>query len=96
MEKIWAHNDVVNILMNFGYVGLVIYIWAFRELYRSFCAKGSGIPWVAQALFLGAVFLNSMLNMSYTYLCAMISYPLFLCAISQQYSKKREVLWENN
>ena len=96
IEKIWAHNDVINILMNFGYVGLVIYIWAFRELYRSFCAKESGIPWVAQALFLGAVFLNSMLNMSYTYLCAMISYPLFLCAISQQYSKKREVLWENN
>lgn len=85
MAEIWAHNDIINVLMNFGYIGAVIYLWSFNKLVRAFWQKGNAIPSLIKFLFLGAVFLNSMFNMSYTYLCAMISYPLFLCVIASRY-----------
>ena len=98
MEKIWAHNDVINILMNFGYIGLAIYFWAFWEMLRSFWPREAEIPGFVKLLFLGTVAFNSMLNMSYTYLCAMIAYPLFLCVISAKYETAEEEgceeLWE--
>lgn len=85
MTKIWAHNDFLNMLMNFGYIGLYIYFWVFWRMLRVFWPKGNQIPFVAKALFLGGVFINSMMNMSYTYLCATISYPLFLMVMNEVY-----------
>lgn len=84
---IWAHNDVINLLMNFGYLGVVIYFWSFFQMIRVFLPKGNHVPFWVKAIFFCAVFINSMFNMSYTYLCAMISYPLFLCVISTKYSE---------
>lgn len=89
MGRIWAHNDIINILMNFGYIGVAIYLWAYVQLTKAFMPKGSCIPFPVKAMFHGAVFINSMMNMSYTYLCAMISYPLFLCAISAKYGESK-------
>lgn len=87
MSRIWAHNDIINLLMNFGYIGVAIYLWSYFKLTRTYMPKGANIPFPVRAMFHGAVFINSMMNMSYTYLCAMISYPLFLCAISARYDK---------
>ena len=82
---IWAHNDIINILLNFGYIGVIVYLWAYFQMIKAFWPRGNKIPFAVKALFQSAVFINSMMNMSYTYLCAMISYPLFLCAISARY-----------
>lgn len=89
-NAIWAHNDIINILMNFGYIGVVVYCWAYFQMARAFLPKESKVPLILRVLFHGAVFVNSMMNMSYTYLCAMISYPLLLCAIAKKYDTKRE------
>ena len=83
--EIWAHNDLINILMNFGYIGAVIYSWVFVFMIKTFGFNKKEIPLLVKILFLCAVFVNSMFNMSYTYLCAMISYPLFLCLIGEKY-----------
>lgn len=91
MARIWAHNDIINLLMNFGYIGVVIYLWAYFQMVKVFWPKGNKIPFVVKVLFHGAVFINSMMNMSYTYLCAMISYPLFLCAIDAKYGDNLSV-----
>lgn len=88
MARIWAHNDIINILMNFGYIGVVIYLWSYFQMVRAFWPKGNKIPIFVKCMFHGAVFLNSMMNMSYTYLCAMISYPLFLYVIAAKYEEK--------
>ena len=88
MERIWAHNDIINLLMNFGYIGVVIYLWSYFKLTRTYMTIDDNVPLLVRVIFHGAVFINSMMNMSYTYLCAMISYPLFLCAISAKYDKK--------
>ena len=85
---IWAHNDIINILMNFGYIGVIIYLWAYFKLVRAFWPRRKAIPPAVKWLFHGAVFLNSMMNMSYTYFCAVIAYPLFLCAIASRYDSK--------
>ena len=82
---LWAHNDIINLLMNFGYIGVVVYIWAYVILVRAYLPQGNKIPRMVRMLFHGAVWFNSMINMSYTYLCAMIAYPFFLCAISSCY-----------
>jgi hypothetical protein len=84
-HAIWAHNDIINMLMNFGYIGTAIYLWAYFKLVRAFLPKRNQIPGVVTFLFHGAVFLNSMMNMSYTYFCAVISYPLFMCVINAKY-----------
>lgn len=86
-NALWAHNDIINILLNFGYIGVYIYIWAYATLVKAFWNKGSRVPKMVRFLFHTAVFINSMMNMSYTYMCAMISYPLFLCVISEKYDE---------
>lgn len=88
--EIWAHNDLINLLMNFGYLGVIVYLWAYRQLVRAYLPRGSGIPLMVRLLFHGAVWFNSLTNMSYTYVCAMISYPMFLCAIAEKYDVSRE------
>lgn len=82
---LWAHNDFINLLMNFGYIGLFIYFYIFIQMYKVYIPKRT--PFLVRFLFLSGVFINSMFNMSYTYLCATISYPLFLIIINKKYSK---------
>lgn len=86
---IWAHNDIINLLMNFGYIGVAVYLWAYVRLVKAYMPKSSRIPGMVRFLFHGAVWFNSMFNMSYTYLCAMISYPIFLFVISERYAPIR-------
>ncbi len=88
MARIWAHNDVINILMTFGYIGLYIYLWAFISMVKAFWKNTPRVPLLVKAMFLFAIFFNSMFNMSYTYICATISYPLFLCVINAKYCSK--------
>ena len=90
-DAIWAHNDVISMLMNFGYIGTVIYTWAYFQLINAFWPKGSRVPRMVRFLFHSAVFLNSMMNMSYTYFCAVIAYPLFLCLTRVCYDETRRV-----
>lgn len=87
---LWAHNDIINLLMNFGYIGVGIYLWAYGQLVRAYMPKDSPVPAMVRFLFHSGVWFNSMVNMSYTYLCAVIAYPLFLCAISRRYERMEE------
>lgn len=88
--KIWAHNDIINLLMNFGYIGVWIYLWVFFEMNNVYLRGNDRIPLLVRVLFHIAVFINSMWNMSYTYTCAVIAYPLILCAINKKYDGSHE------
>ncbi len=85
---IWAHNDIINLLMNFGYIGVIIYIYSFFRMYNILTIEQKSI--IIKCLFLIAVFINSMFNMSYTYLCAFISYPLYLIAYNEFHSSNNK------
>ena len=85
LVALWAHNDIIHLLMNFGYIGVAIYLWAYVQLTKAFLPRNNQVPRMVRFLFHSAVWFNSMMNMSYTYLCAVIAYPLFLCAIAERY-----------
>ena len=97
-NPVWAHNDIINLLMNFGYIGVALYLWVYCKMVGVFWPKNNNIPLFVKACFHGAVFINSMFNMSYTYFCAVIAYPLFLYVIEARYetdaytADKKEVL----
>jgi len=81
--KIWAHNDIINVMMNYGIVGLLLYFYAFLQIMKgrrrySRCdlQKASFI------LFVGIWFVNAMFNMNYTYFCSVLSLPIIWSAIS--------------
>ena len=75
-NPVWAHNDFINILMNYGYIGLFIYLYSFTIFYKKYVEKIK-INKKCKFLYFIAIFLNSFFNMSYTYLCAFFSYILF-------------------
>ncbi len=85
MGAIWGHNDYINILMNFGYIGLWAYLAAFIYMYNHLLQELPKKARLPKLILLFAVFFNSFFNMSYTYLCAMLSYPLFMCVIYERY-----------
>lgn len=80
----WAHNDFISVLLNFGYIGLGIYIYTIWILLRKYL-KNIEIPKVILALVILIWFLNAMFNMFYTYTCSMICYPIMLVALRNYY-----------
>lgn len=80
--KIYAHNDFLNILLNFGCVGLIIYLYCIKYLFKS-CKKISNAKigkWISFLLLIEWGF-NAMFNMFYTYICAVLSYPFSIIAM---------------
>ena len=75
-NAIYAHNDFINILLNFGYAGLFVYLYAFKKL-CNFSLNNKTIPFLVKLLYFVSIFINSFFNMSYTYLCATLSYIFF-------------------
>lgn len=89
---IWAHNDFINLLLNFGAIGTLVYIACIAALIVFILYKGKcKIPPAIVFLVLMIWFANAMLNMFYTYFCACASYPLLLMAVNYYYTEKNEL-----
>lgn len=86
-NRIWAHNDYLNILLNYGYVGLISYIYMFARMFGT-CVKKLGIPKSLKFLMLFIWMFNAFFNMFYTYTCACASYPFILMAVSIFWEEK--------
>lgn len=85
-NRIWAHNDFINILLCYGFVGLVSYILMFKLMFEKCMLHFSFPKWIK----IIAVFVwlfNAFFNMFYTYACASASYPFILFGFS--------LFWEN-
>ena len=100
-KSIWAHNDFINLILNFGFLGLFSYLATFWMLVKNVWSTPEdgarlSIPLAVQALFLSAVFLNSMFNMSYTYLNAVVAYALILLATAEFYRSSAATLGAKN
>ena len=80
----WGHNDFVEILCSFGLLGILTYCYAVYYMVRNIW-KDIKVPFVVVAGALGAWFFNAMLNMFYTYFCAMLAFPIMLLAIREKY-----------
>ncbi|MBE5962333.1 MAG: O-antigen ligase family protein [Lachnospiraceae bacterium] len=90
--KIYAHNDFINIALNFGMAGVVLYLIIFKKMY-DVCKKNSKIKGV---LNWGIIFIwlfNAMFNMFYTYFCSVAAYPFLVIGVSE-FIKSREMIKE--
>lgn len=83
----WAHNDFISVLLNFGYVGLCIYIYSFVVIIRRFISR-IGMPIVVYVTVVIVWLFNAVFNMFYTYTCSMICYPIMLVALRYFYLEK--------
>lgn len=81
---IWAHNDIINLLVSNGYLGCFLYLIPFISFIKYVFGK------TAMPLFLklGVVFtwfFNAMFNMVYTYTCSVLAIPLIYYSLSIRY-----------
>ena len=79
-RRIWAHNDFINILMNFGYTGLFIYLNVFFYFCKKHLNIKNKIPRIG---FYFIWFFNAFFNMVYTYPLAMLSIPFIAESLSE-------------
>ena len=81
--KIFAHNDFINLLMNFGYIGVFLYGYIFSQ----FCQKNLvNINKVQKYSFYFIWFFNAFFNMVYTYPMATLALPYILYSLKNNYS----------
>ena len=85
-NRIWAHNDYINILLCYGYIGLASYLLMFRLMFKK-CVSNLKLPRFIKIIAILIWFFNAFFNMFYTYVCASASYPFILFGIS--------LFWEN-
>lgn len=85
-NRIWAHNDYINVLLCYGYIGLASYILMFRLMFKK-CVSNLKLPRFIKIIAIFIWFFNAFFNMFYTYVCASASYPFILFGIS--------LFWEN-
>ena len=88
-NTIWAHNDFINILLNFGLVGLIVYIYVFLKMFQC-CIRDTQMPKILKWVLFFVWFFNAFFNMFYTYSCASASYPFLVIGV-KIFLQKREL-----
>lgn len=90
--RLYAHNDFLNILLNFGVVGLAVYFAAFLPaVYK--VTKGSGC--LLSVLYVGVWLFNAFFNMIYVYISAVVALGILGLAIYKIDIGKVKVLNSN-
>ena len=77
---IWAHNDFIQIVCTYGFIGLLFYFLTFFSIFSSFITRKVNIYLFLSVLFI--FFFNAFFNMLFTYFCSMLSIPFFIFALS--------------
>lgn len=79
-NPLWAHNDFIQILSDYGLIGLGIYIWCFKHIIKNF-TKSKNISKILIVILIIMWAFNAFFNMFYTYFCVVLSFPVFLLII---------------
>ncbi len=77
--RLYAHNDFINILLNFGVAGVAVYLAAFVPLARKVGACAGGFVCL---LFVLMWLFNAFFNMLYVYVAAVVGMGLIVVALS--------------
>lgn len=81
IRKFWAHNDFIQLLLTFGVTGCVTYLICTNKLIRFFFRERNIPPFIVVCIYIIWAF-NAFFNMFYTYICASLSFPILLLAVS--------------
>lgn len=88
-REIYAHNDFINLYLNFGFLGVAEYIYACQMLFSQ-VAKNRKVPFAIKILIWFIWFFNAMVNMYYTYICAIVSFVLLVAIVCDRYKYNKE------
>ena len=81
--RLYAHNDFINILLNFGIVGMGLYFAVFIPvLVKTKRESGSLVAFLLSAIWL----FNAFFNMIYVYIAAVMALGILATALSYQAS----------
>lgn len=84
--RIWAHNDIINILLNYGYIGTILYLYVFLK-FSNRILKENNANKITKYGYYFIWFFNAMFNMVYTYICAFFALPFILYSLTEYNSK---------
>ena len=79
-NALWAHNDFIQILSDYGIFGLIIYFYMFKYLIKCMVGDNKRLKMITLILVLMWIF-NAFFNIFYTYFCSNLSFPIFLLCI---------------
>lgn len=81
--RIWAHNDFLQILLSNGLIGLSLYLFSIKEIFRGLGLKSvKGVEKFVPLVGCFMVwFVNAMLNMFLSYFCSVLALPFLVYAV---------------
>lgn len=88
-NPLWAHNDYIQILSDYGLFGLGIYIYMIYYVIKGVFGKYKVSVTIVFMVVLMWAF-NAFFNMFYTYFCATLSFPFFLLLIRNDAQKRQK------
>lgn len=77
---LWAHNDYIQILSDYGLLGLFIYVYMIYYVVRNILEEIKPSRILMCCLIMLWAF-NAFFNMFYTYFCATLSFPFFVLLV---------------
>ncbi len=87
---LWAHNDFIEILCSYGYIGLIYYCILMVTTIKNFL-KGAQVPFLIKGICFFIWLFNAFFNFFYCYFCSMLSYIVLLAVVKHtQYMIKAE------
>lgn len=78
--RIYAHNDIINILMTYGYIGVYLYLIVFLR-YSEFVFKQHKCSKIIKYGYYFIWLFNASFNMVYTYIGATLAMPFLLYSL---------------
>lgn len=81
-NPLWAHNDFIQILSDYGIVGILVYLYMFKYLiFGVFKNNEPKVPKKVIVIMIIMWSFNAFFNMFYTYFCAVLSFPFYLLIV---------------
>ena len=86
---LWAHNDYIQILSDYGIIGIMIYIGLIVAMIKKSAKYIKKSKLIIVILVILWAF-NAFFNMFYTYFCAVLSFPYFILLL--KYDSQRRYM----
>ena len=83
---LWAHNDFLEIVTSFGFLGMMQYIMTMARTIRKCEPIRKSVPLMVKGLIITAWLFNAFFNMHYTYFCCALSFPFLVLAVRNYYT----------
>lgn len=89
-SRIYAHNDIINIMLNYGLIGVIIYLYVFLN-FSNLILKKYKLHGIKVWGYYTIWFFNAMFNMVYVYICAMFALPFILDSLIKYREKEKNL-----